>query len=221
MRNRKGAARAVLSGVVFAVLGQLGYAAYCEANPKRKDPTYGDKLAKLRAKKSDRPLVVMLGSSRTLLGFNAGLVEEENPHWRAFNFGSPGSGPISNLVYLKRLLNDGIVPDLLLIEILPANLVDGDGGPREQATLTGERLSLREIELVEGYGFRSDPVRAAWRETLYHPMSALRFQIVGRYAQRVLAFADGRIIADGAPGVVLQDDEVRKYVIGEAMHVAR
>ena len=45
-------------------------------------------------------------------------------------------------------------------------------------------------------------------------------EIVGRYAERVLAFYDGRIIADGVPGVVLQDDEVRKYVIGEALHVA-
>jgi branched-chain amino acid transport system ATP-binding protein len=40
--------------------------------------------------------------------------------------------------------------------------------------------------------------------------------IVARYAQRVLAFADGRIIADGAPAAVLDDAEVRRYVIGEA-----
>jgi branched-chain amino acid transport system ATP-binding protein len=40
--------------------------------------------------------------------------------------------------------------------------------------------------------------------------------IVGRYARRVLAFADGRIIADGEPASVLADAEVRRYVIGEA-----
>ena len=40
--------------------------------------------------------------------------------------------------------------------------------------------------------------------------------IVARYAQRVLAFADGRIIADGAPAKVLADAEVRRFVIGEA-----
>ena len=44
--------------------------------------------------------------------------------------------------------------------------------------------------------------------------------IVSRYAGRVLAFYDGRIIADGVPGAVLKDDEVRKYVIGEELHVA-
>jgi branched-chain amino acid transport system ATP-binding protein len=44
--------------------------------------------------------------------------------------------------------------------------------------------------------------------------------IVSRYAGRVLAFYEGRIIADGAPGAVLKDGEVRKYVIGEDLHVA-
>ena len=42
--------------------------------------------------------------------------------------------------------------------------------------------------------------------------------IVSRYTQRILAFYEGRIIADGEPGTVLQDAEVRKYVIGEAVH---
>ncbi|MGC2517487.1 MAG: ABC transporter ATP-binding protein [Burkholderiales bacterium] len=40
-------------------------------------------------------------------------------------------------------------------------------------------------------------------------------EIVNRYAQRVLAFYDGRIIADGGPATVLRDGEVLKYVIGE------
>lgn len=38
--------------------------------------------------------------------------------------------------------------------------------------------------------------------------------IVSRYTQRVLAFYEGRIIADGTPETVLNDDEVRKYVVG-------
>jgi branched-chain amino acid transport system ATP-binding protein len=40
--------------------------------------------------------------------------------------------------------------------------------------------------------------------------------IVGRYADRVLAFYAGRIIADGAPGEVLSNDEVQRYVTGGA-----
>jgi branched-chain amino acid transport system ATP-binding protein len=44
-------------------------------------------------------------------------------------------------------------------------------------------------------------------------------EIVSRYTHRVLAFYEGRIIADGDPGMVLKDAEVRRYVIGEDLHV--
>ena len=40
-------------------------------------------------------------------------------------------------------------------------------------------------------------------------------EIVSRYATRVLAFYDGRVIADGNPGHVLGMADVRRYVIGE------
>ena len=39
-------------------------------------------------------------------------------------------------------------------------------------------------------------------------------EIVSRYADRVVAFYSGRIIADGAPGSVLGDPDVRRYVTG-------
>jgi branched-chain amino acid transport system ATP-binding protein len=57
-----------------------------------------------------------------------------------------------------------------------------------------------------------DAVRAQQVTVLFveHDMD-----IVNRYTHRVLAFYEGRIIADGDPGVVLNDAEVRKYVTGE------
>jgi branched-chain amino acid transport system ATP-binding protein len=45
-------------------------------------------------------------------------------------------------------------------------------------------------------------------------------EIVSRYAGRVVAFYDGRVIADGAPAQVLDAEPVRRYVIGEAPHAA-
>lgn len=45
-------------------------------------------------------------------------------------------------------------------------------------------------------------------------------EIVERYAARVLAFYNGRIIADGPPRQVLQDKEVREYVIGTSQSPA-
>jgi branched-chain amino acid transport system ATP-binding protein len=46
-------------------------------------------------------------------------------------------------------------------------------------------------------------------------------EVVSRYAERVLAFYDGRIIADAAPEAVLADSEVRKYVVGNVTPGAR
>lgn len=40
-------------------------------------------------------------------------------------------------------------------------------------------------------------------------------EIIARYAQRVIAFYEGTIIADGATEEVLAHEQVRKYVIGE------
>jgi branched-chain amino acid transport system ATP-binding protein len=41
-------------------------------------------------------------------------------------------------------------------------------------------------------------------------------EIVSNYADRVLAFYQGRILADGTPSDVLNDPEVRRYVTGSA-----
>ncbi len=43
-------------------------------------------------------------------------------------------------------------------------------------------------------------------------------EVVGRFAGRVLAFYDGRIIADGPPGAVLNDAEVKRFVVGGELH---
>ncbi|MFT6672405.1 MAG: branched-chain amino acid transport system ATP-binding protein [Afipia broomeae] len=40
--------------------------------------------------------------------------------------------------------------------------------------------------------------------------------IVSKYADRVVAFYNGRILADGEPSTVLKDNEVRRYVTGGA-----
>ncbi|HTP70606.1 MAG TPA: ABC transporter ATP-binding protein [Burkholderiaceae bacterium] len=42
-------------------------------------------------------------------------------------------------------------------------------------------------------------------------------EIVGRYADRVIAFYSGRIIADDVPAKALATDDVRRYVTGELL----
>ena len=43
-------------------------------------------------------------------------------------------------------------------------------------------------------------------------------EVVSRFAERVLAFYDGRIIADAPPGIALADPEVKRYVVGAELH---
>lgn len=45
-------------------------------------------------------------------------------------------------------------------------------------------------------------------------------EIVERYATRVLAFYDGKIISDAVPAEALRDERVRQYVIGDTLHLA-
>jgi branched-chain amino acid transport system ATP-binding protein len=43
-------------------------------------------------------------------------------------------------------------------------------------------------------------------------------ELVERYARRVVAFYDGRVIADGSPVAVLADPDVRRHVVGAELH---
>lgn len=185
--SRRGRAlRGVIIGASLFIIGQLTFGLHAESEPRRKDPTYGDKYDKLATRADARPLALVLGSSRTLLGFKADDVERDLPGLRAFNFGTPASGPITLLIYLKRLLKAGIIPALLILEILPPTLADGPDGPPEQTFLTGERLSYSEVKLAERFGFRPEPLECAWRESVYSPATALRFQLIGRVMPSLL-----------------------------------
>jgi branched-chain amino acid transport system ATP-binding protein len=68
-----------------------------------------------------------------------------------------------------------------------------------------EKFAL--MDLVLG-AVRADRVTVLFVE---HDM-----EIVRRYSQRLLAFYEGRIIADGAPADVFEHPEVRRYVVGGA-----
>ena len=46
-------------------------------------------------------------------------------------------------------------------------------------------------------------------------------EIVRRYTERVLAFYEGRVIADGTPAAVFDQADVRRYVVGGAAAPAR
>jgi len=98
-------------------------------HPEVHDPEHFGRLALLQARRAERPdaaLLLLVGSSRTMLAFQP----EALPTLRTadgrtilpFNFSHTGAGPLLELVAVRRLLDAGIRPDWLVIEVMPAYL---------------------------------------------------------------------------------------------------
>jgi hypothetical protein len=162
--------------------------------PELHDPYFGYKAARLQRRTRGRPVtVVMVGSSRTGYGLRASLLEDQlradlGRPVVAFNFGIPAAGPVTQLLYVKRLLDRGVRPDLLLVEILPP-LLDGQVAvPREASWLPPERLWLDEFALVQRFGFPVGKLRRTWWEGWPLPWFTHRFAILSRVAPRCLPF---------------------------------
>ncbi len=188
--SRRRAVPALAAGAAVFVLLNAGLGLWAEQLPRIRDPYYGDKFVKLKAKaaRPDRgPLVVVYGSSRTGFAFNGTLVEQtiqdRGGRVAAFNFGIPAMGPIGQLLYFRRTLADGVRPDFVLVEVLPSMFARAPDGPREQHWMTGDRLLRHELGTVERYGYSTPDVRGRWWESSLVPVYGLRFQLLGRVIQ--------------------------------------
>jgi hypothetical protein len=185
--GRRTAPRAVAWGIALFAAVQLGLGLAAELYPRIRDPLYGDKLVKLqrRLPAEQTPTVVMLGSSRTGLAFHGKLAEqvlvaELGRPAMAFNYGVPASGPVTHLVYLNRLLADGVTPDVLVLEVMPSMLIDGPGAPLEKNWFYADRLTFAEQETVIRHGFPAGDVRERWWKSVLVPAYTLRFQLMSR-----------------------------------------
>jgi hypothetical protein len=141
--------------------------------PELRDREYGLKLAHLRhrlAETPGRPLLLVLGSSRAAVGLRPGVLPSyRTPDGRealVFNFSAIGSGPVGELLWLRRLLSDGIHPDWVVAEFWPP-FWDQEGLCNEDAFLNVGRMSWTDLPLVRRY-WRTDqaPYRQWWVDRL-------------------------------------------------------
>lgn len=155
-------------GFAFLLLYLLG-SYFVEKGPaKARDPEFAAKFERLQARlQADpaKPLILMLGSSRTLLMLDAGSlhVNWDGTPAQVFNFGMKGSGPLLEHLCLERLLKSGVRPDLLLLEVFPALYNRPLDRSLEEVWFQEGRL--RHAEVTELRPFHSNTQRI-WRRWL-------------------------------------------------------
>jgi hypothetical protein len=204
---------------------QLGLALSIERwLPELRDPTYAIKARLLRQRTAalpEKPLtVVMVGSSRVEYGLLAGDLEEQlaaqlGSRPVVFNFGISGAGLVTELLIVRRLLADGIRPDVVLVEILPSCFA-GQVPSSELPRLTADRLWLGDLPVVARYGASLPDLRACWWEAWPVPWYSHRYAILARTAplflpDRGLSAAFGKIDASGVGTLLDTPPEPEAY----------
>jgi hypothetical protein len=195
--ERRRSRRAVLVGLALFALVQVVLApAVLRWGLCLRDPGYGHQVSRLKQRLAERPrplLVVQVGSSRTLFGLRGQVAEPALSERLGrpivlFNMGLTGAGPITNLLNLRRLLNEGIRPDLLLIEVLPLSLTEepviAEVLPER---LPVSRLNSDEMHLLARCAGADRPgVEREWWLAQTLPVHAYRFALVALAAPNLL-----------------------------------
>ena len=193
-----GRACSALRWLAAAFLGlQLGFLiAMDRIEPALRDPEYGTKLALLKtrlAEAPERPLVLILGSSRAGVGMLPGEFARGAADGAAggrpamvFNFALTGSGPIRELMTLRRLLAAGIRPRQVLVEIHPL-LLHGGPGFGEVAALDINRLDWPDVKLLGRYVERPGALQGKWLRARLAPCFGQRFCWLHHFAPSWLA----------------------------------
>jgi hypothetical protein len=125
------------------------------------------RLRQLAAETADRPLVVALGSSRMDAAFQAerldGLPGPDGRPLAAYNFGIPAGGPLHEYQYLRDMLDEGIRPRLLIVEVLPplfsaphSHLIS------EESWGVADWMSLHQYRRMHRYFARPDRKIGEW-----------------------------------------------------------
>lgn len=180
MSRRVSRSLAWLAGLFAAGQVALALAVEFDLAPAR-DPLEAAKWADLRALRvaePDRPLLVMLGSSRTLQGFRPDLCDGFDCGGRpalAFNFGLPAAGPLRESLVYQRLRHEGIRPALLLVEVMPALLQEpGAGRLSEEDWLAARRLAGGDLARLRPYLAHPDKAAGDWLTARLAPAYSYR-----------------------------------------------
>lgn len=179
--RRADARRRMLAGFVFVLLSAAGFnVALDTVAPYLRDPEYGHRIKQLRAlhrAEPNRPLVVVLGSSRPQMGLSPALLGlgsgPTDP--LSYSMAAAGCGPFHELMNLHRMLADGVKPDYLLVEVLSPVLA-GDS-PAEKLLLPPKQ-SLADVRRAAPYCRNAGELWEGWLRVRANPFHALRLNLM-------------------------------------------
>ncbi|HXT60833.1 MAG TPA: hypothetical protein VN699_19500 [Pirellulales bacterium] len=155
--------------------------------PGLRDEFCHQKLTQLKRRFDAAPpqavKVVMLGTSATYCDLQSerlerALRETSGREVAVYNFGIPGSSALMELIALKRLLAEGIRPDVVLIEVLSPFL--SGCPPLDPTRFSAPRFALSELPLIRRYTGHYSRVR--WWDGRLAPCHAHRWAILRRLA---------------------------------------
>ncbi|MCZ2342267.1 MAG: DUF1574 domain-containing protein [Bacteroidales bacterium] len=156
--------------------------------PEWRDPEYGHRLKelwRLQDAEPARPLVVALGSSRPQMGLSPlDLGLGEGPHDPlVYNFSAAGCGPVHELLNLRRLLDAGVRPDFLLVEVLRPVLAGN--GPAEKL-IHPSRLGYADLARLEPYCDDPASLKRDWVHLRLTPWYSLRLNLMSHWGGSML-----------------------------------
>lgn len=135
------------------------------------DPQYAMKFACLKARVAadpNRPLWLILGSSRVEDGVDAGVLNGENTPL-IFNFGMGGADLFRQMICLQRLIGSGYKPQSVGIEIMDALLGQEKSVFVDYPSLIS-RARLGEVATCCDYSPEPDRFRIFWLRSRFDPI---------------------------------------------------
>lgn len=169
-------------GAVLAFVGlQAALAVTLEAwRPDVRDPEYGTKLRRLQALRAahpDAPLVLALGSSRSLMGLRPADLSEAGAAGGAvvFNFGLTGYGPVQELICYRRLRAEGVRPAAVLVELTPFMLAVAETADNRALEA---HWSYADLEVLGRYRDKPAELYRTWGKARAVPWFSYRYSLL-------------------------------------------
>jgi hypothetical protein len=139
-------------------------------------------LTRLVAREPERPLVVMVGSSRTYRAFQAGqmdgLPDGQGQRIKAYNFGVPAFGALREWMFVRDMFEKGIRPRLLVVEYLPPLLNRPCRGlVSEEKWISAPWLSVSHLVRLSPYLVNPRQKAQEWAAARLAPWFAFRYHL--------------------------------------------